>query len=33
MKKDEDNALDEWKESLNQIKEKLMIVDKNLFES
>jgi predicted ribosome quality control (RQC) complex YloA/Tae2 family protein len=33
IKRDEDQALDEWKENLNQIKEKLMIVDRNLFES
>jgi hypothetical protein len=32
LKKEEDNSLDEWKSSLNQIKEKLLIVDKNLFE-
>lgn len=33
MKRDEDNALDEWKSSLNEIKEKLMMIDKSLFES
>jgi len=32
IKKEEDQALDEWKDSLNQIKEKLSIVDKNLFQ-
>ncbi len=32
IKKEEDQALDEWKENLNQIKEKLLIVDKNLFQ-
>ncbi len=32
IKKEEDQALDEWRESLNQIKEKLLIVDKNLFQ-
>ena len=33
IKRDEDNALDEWKNNLNEIKEKLMIVDRNLFEN
>ena len=33
IKRDEDSALDEWKNSLNEIKEKLSIVDRTLFES
>ncbi len=33
MKRDEDKALDEWTESLAQIKEKLLVIDQNLFES
>lgn len=32
IKREEDQTLEEWKESLNEIKEKLMIVDKNLFD-
>ena len=33
IKREEDNALDEWKSSLNEIKEKLMMIDRSLFES
>lgn len=33
IKRDEDQALDEWKDSLNEIKEKLLTVDKTLFEN
>ena len=33
IKRDEDQTLDEWAQSLNEIKEKLLLVDKSLFES
>ena len=32
IKKEEDQALDHWEDSLNQIKDKLMTIEKNLFE-
>ena len=32
LKKEEDDTLEQWQETLNQIKEKLSMVDKNLFD-